>query len=100
MICRYVFLKDIQTFVEVANFILGIYDENPHHPLCQKYAAITEKVIKCILSFYIVFISTTGASISFCAVFSDKMAFPIVFPGINIDQIEGNILNAVLQIVI
>lgn len=95
--CKYIFFRDAQTLVEVANYILEIYDENRHHPLCRKFAEITEKVIKYVLSFYIALATACAVSISIYSVLSGKMVLPIVYPGIGMDDIEGRILNAILQ---
>lgn len=91
-------MKDIQTFVEVANFVLEIYDENHLNPLCFKFAVITENIIKIISVFYTVVIIVVAAYIGASAVYSDKMTMPTIYPGIAVETIEGNISNAILQI--
>lgn len=74
---------------------MEIYDENQHHPLCRKYAGITEKIIKTILLGYWI-----GFVIGVCVVLSAQqpLAIPVVYPGIDISHIEGYVVNVILQI--
>lgn len=79
----------------MANFIVEIYDENRNNPLCSK-------IIKIISVFYIVMVAVVVAYIGISTALSGKMVLilPILYPGIDIDENNGFILNTILHILL